>query len=184
METKFFISKNLTLKVEKNDDGALCLTDYNDGKPYINVGTLINCNGSREQFFARCLDAEEFQRRMEQRRYQQSPEYRKEQARKQAERNVIAAAQHKAAFDALPSPIPVTYENIGIALKYLRDQPYGCVQLPSMTVGYSFNQYDCDGHLAAAMILDEDLIEDGENLGRRFVVGAPLGHLTNYKRCR
>lgn len=183
MEIKYYLSKNLNFKVERREDGTLLITDT-EGKPYKDAGWLINCNGGIEKFFARCIDEESYKKRLELREWRNSPEFKAKQAQKKAEREAIATAAHKAAFDALPSPIPATYENIGIVLNYLRDQPYGCVQLPSMTVGYSFNQYDCDGHVAAAMVLDEDLIEGGENLGRRFVVGAPVGHLTKYMLCR
>lgn len=182
METKYFLSKHLALRVDTIEDGTLRLTDATDGTPYINAGTLINCNGGIGKFLDLCIDEETFQQRIRRREYMSSPEYRKVQARKEAEREAIAAAQHKADFDALPSPIPVTYRNIGIVLRYLRDIPYGVVELPSMTMGYSFNQYDCDGKIAAALVLDDDLIEDGENYGRRFQVGAPHGHLTKYYR--
>lgn len=183
METRYYLSKNLNFKVERNEDGTLLLTDT-QGNPYKDAGCLIKCQGGVEKFFSRCLDEETYRKRLELREYYNSKEYKAAQAQKKAEREAIAAAAHQAAFQALPLPIPVTYENIRIVLNYLRDYPYGGVQLPSMTVGYSFNMYDCDGHLAAAMILDDDLIEDGENLGRRFVVGAPVGHLMKYKRCR
>lgn len=182
MKTKFFISRCLTLKVEQREDGTLNVTNYYENTPYANAGSLIGSNGGVEKFFSLCIDEDAFQKRIEQKRYLQSPEYRKEQARKQAKREAIAAVQHKADFDALPSPIPVTYKNIGIVLRYLRDLPCGTIELPSMTMGYSFNQYDCDGKIAAALILDEELIEDGENYGRRFQVGAPHGHLTKYTK--
>lgn len=181
--TKYFLSKRLNLIVNQREDKTLSLTRLN-GAPYENAGLLICSVGGIERFWELCINEEEYQRRIADRDFRQSPEYKAEQARKNAERSAIAAARHKAEFDALPSPIPVSYKNLGIVLRYLNDQNYGTVELPCMTVGYSYNQYDCDGHSASAVVLDSDLIENGENLGRRFCVGAPVGHLTKYMRCR
>ena len=182
MNTVFFVSKRLALKVEQNQDGTLTLTNYHDGTPFANAGMLIKSTGSIDNFLAFCIDEEHAKARMEAQRICATPEYRKEQARRSAQREALATIQHKAAFDALPRPIPATYDNIGVVLRYLRDQNYGTVDLPSMTIGYTFNMYDCDGKLAAAMVMDKDIFEDGENLGRKFQVGAPHGHLTKYTR--
>lgn len=184
MEKKYFVSKHLALKVEQNPDGTLTLTDYRDGTPFADAGMLIKSTGGIGNFLTFCIDEEHAKARIEAQRICRSPEYRRAQTQKQAEREAIASIRHKEDFDALPRPIPATYDNIGVVLRYLRDQNYGGVTLPPMTVGYTFNMYDCDGRLAAAMVTDEDIIEDGENLGRRFVVGAPAGHLVKYLRCR
>ncbi len=186
MNTVYFVSKRLALKVEQNQDGTLNLTNYHDGTPFADAGMLIKSTGSIDNFLALCIDEERAKARMEAQRICATPEYRKEQARRSAqraaEREALATIQHKAAFDALPRPIPATYDNIGVVLRYLRDQNYGTVDLPSMTIGYTFNMYDCDGKLAAAMVMDKDIIEDGENFGRKFQVGAPSGHLMKYRR--
>lgn len=184
METMYFVSKRLALKVEQNPDGTLKLTDYHDGTPFAGAGMLIKSTGSIDNFLKYCIDREHAEARIKAQRICRTPEYRKQQAQRTAEREAIAAIRHKEEFDALPRPIPATYDNIGIVLRYLRDQNYGGVSLPAMTIGYSFNMYDCDGRLAAAMITDEDIIDEGENLGRKFEVGAPVGHLTKYRRCR
>lgn len=155
--TKYYLSKRLELTVNQNEDGTLLLTCKN-GTPYENAGLLINNSGGIERFWALCIDEEEYQRRIADRDFRQSPEYKAEQARKNAERSAIAAAQHKAEFDALPSPIPVSYKNLGIVLRYLNDQNYGTVALPCMTVGYSYNQYDCDGHSALSWNRNSSLL--------------------------
>lgn len=179
---KYFISKNLALKVEQNQDGTLRLTDFFDGTPYADAGMLIKSfpAPSIDNFLARCLDEEDAMARLEAQRYGRTPEYKKAQQERIAAREAARAIEHKAAFDALPKPIPATYDNIGIVLRYLRDT--NGAELPAMTVGYSFNMYDCEGKLAAAMIMDEDIMVDGESWGRKFQVGAPAGHLMKYRR--
>ena len=58
-------------------------------------------------------------------------------------------------------------------------------ELPKMTIGYICNQYDCDGKIATTMKLDESikLYEDENETCSMFQVGAPVGHLTKYRRC-
>lgn len=106
-----------------------------------------------------------------------------EQAR-MAKRNEALKEQRIQSYEALKEqacPIPTTYENIGIVLRYLNTSNCGGWKLPAMTIGYSCNQYDCDGKQASTMTLDNPIEIDGEMVDK-FVVGAPLGHLTKYHR--
>ena len=52
---------------------------------------------------------------------------------------------------------------------------WGVWKLPAMTIGYSCNQYDCDGKSAVTIKLDEPV-----NGYTKLSYGAPRGHLTAY----
>ena len=73
--------------------------------------------------------------------------------------------------------------NIYLLLELLNTQNWGGWELPKMTIGYSCAQYDCDGKQATTIKLDEPIEYDGELL-INFEVGAPLRHLTKYKKIR
>lgn len=73
--------------------------------------------------------------------------------------------------------------NIYLLLELLNTQNWGGWELPKMTIGYSCAQYDCDGKQATTIKLDEPIEYDGELL-IKFEVGAPLRHLTKYKKIR
>lgn len=79
-------------------------------------------------------------------------------------------------------PVPATVENITAILRYYKMQGFVGDLLP-MTIGYSCNDYDCDGKYAVAIKLDRPITynEEGEQ-SDRFVCGAPRGHLTKYTR--
>lgn len=73
--------------------------------------------------------------------------------------------------------INVTEENLKIVMNYLRRVNWGGWSLPAMDIGYSANQYDCDGKIAVTVTLDKPL-----NGVKKFQMGAPRGHLEKYKR--
>ena len=50
-----------------------------------------------------------------------------------------------------------------------------------MTIGYTCNQYDCDGKTATTIKLDRPIEYYGEQVSQ-FQHGAPSGHLRNYRR--
>lgn len=75
------------------------------------------------------------------------------------------------------------FANIYLLLEYLNTQNWGGWELPKMTIGYSCAQYDCDGKQATTIKLDEPIEYDGKFLSK-FEVGAPLRHLTKYKKIR
>lgn len=88
------------------------------------------------------------------------------------------------AYDAIKDlrPVPATIENITTILQYYKMQGYVGELLP-MTIGYSCNDYDCDGKHAVAIKLDSPIIYNEEgDMNNRFVCGAPRGHLTKYTR--
>lgn len=79
-------------------------------------------------------------------------------------------------------PVPATIANITAILRYYKMQGFVGDLLP-MDIGYSCNDYDCDGKYAVAIKLERPITynEDGEQ-SDRFVCGAPRGHLTKYTR--
>lgn len=98
----------------------------------------------------------------------------------------IAIANHKrneekyhAVFNG--DTVETTVENIRTLLRYLNDINWGVWQLPSMTIGYSCHQYDCDGKTATTIKLDRPIEYRGEKV-TRFQYGAPRGHLCDYCR--
>lgn len=71
--------------------------------------------------------------------------------------------------------------NIYLLLEYLNTQNWGGWKLPTMTIGYSCAQYDCDGKQATTIKLDEPIDYDGE-MQSWFEVGAPHRHLMKYQQ--
>jgi len=71
--------------------------------------------------------------------------------------------------------IPTTIGNLQILMNHLNSFNWGLWTLPRMSVGYSAQQYDCDGSLATTVILDRPL-----NGRTHFVLGGKRGHLTKY----
>ena len=55
--------------------------------------------------------------------------------------------------------------------------------LPKMTIGYTCNQYDCDGRMATTIKLDKPISYDGRML-TEFVIGGGPRHLINYTQLR
>lgn len=70
--------------------------------------------------------------------------------------------------------------NIRRVLLYLNSMNWGVWQLPAMTIGYSAHQYDCDGHQATTITLDEPINYQGEMVCK-FKVGGGRRHLTQYR---
>ena len=71
--------------------------------------------------------------------------------------------------------IDLTVENLRLLMKHLNSKKWGSWSLPTLSVGYSANQYDCDGKQATTVILDQPL-----NGVTKFSIGAPKGHLEKY----
>lgn len=71
--------------------------------------------------------------------------------------------------------IESTLENIKLVLMVLNSQNWGSWKLPKMTIGYSANQFDCDGKTATTIKLDKPV--EGNTM---YSYNAPRGHLTKY----
>ena len=73
-----------------------------------------------------------------------------------------------------------TIDNISTLLWGLNAINWGVwPRLPKMTIGYSVNQYDCDGKIATTIKLDKKV--DGET---KYKVGGKRNHLNKYSQLR
>lgn len=80
------------------------------------------------------------------------------------------------AYEAITTgTIEATLENIKVVGEYLRQQNWGTWTLPTMSIGYSAYQYDCDGQIAVAFVFDSLICGH-----RKIAVGAKRGHLNGY----
>lgn len=101
------------------------------------------------------------------------------------ERIEKSRAEDAAKLQALISVgvIPTTIENLKLVLRHLNNQNWGGWDLPKMSIGYSANQYDCEGSTATTITLNQpisDLEYDIEN-ETKFKTGGKRGHLSNYR---
>ena len=196
---KYFISKSRIYSVEQNGTENKPLTikvvvaNRKKIEPYAyeNAGALITSAGGVEKFLSLCVDEERYKKATDFHAYQRTDEYKAaEKARKEAaikakaEREIRVANEREEAYNALLSTgeaIESNFENIATVLKYLNTKNWGGWTLPTMTIGYTCNQYDCNGKTATTMKLDTP-IEVDKRMIDKFVFGAPVGHLTKYKR--
>lgn len=180
MKTKILSTKNLCLEVRINEDGTLWLS--NNGKtPTPAADCIISSLGGIDTLLSRCVDVDiSFDDYREARKKAEETDY-KRRLQEAKNRSKIEKTQTEAEIAELQAAygeaIPATRENIRIVLRYLNAHNWGSWRLPKMTIGYSANQYDCDGHTATTMKFDKPI--DGET---KFVYGAPHGHLMKYRR--
>lgn len=179
MKKMYFTSKKSFL-VEQNPDGTLLITKTSTMKPLENAGSFIVSQGGIEAILSKCKEVtdEEF---LEDRKQLLM---RNEQAKLRSQELALANRKcheddYKAVFNG--STVETTVENIRTLLRYLNDINWGVWQLPSMTIGYTCNQYDCDGKTATAITLDTPIEYCGEQVSQ-FQHGAPSGHLRHYHR--
>jgi hypothetical protein len=194
MKTTIFSTSNICCEVKKNSDGTLLLTQNGiDSIP--NAASYIGGYGGIEKFLAVCTEYDgsfddfliQWTADREE-RLKQNKDNRKAQQQRESERAAEQAKLHKEAFDVLAKSgvIETTVENIGIVLRYLNTQNWGSWTLPAMSVPYSAHQYDCDGKTASTITLDQPISDSERSVENEtmFVVGAPHGHLTKYRRIR
>jgi hypothetical protein len=111
----------------------------------------------------------------------------KERAERIAANEAIELERQRKIQQLLSSqPIPATVENVRLVAAYLNTINWGAWNLPKMTIGYKAHQYDCDGKLATTIVLDEPISDPDYDIynERKFVVGAPMGHLSKYQHLR
>lgn len=183
-----------TYVVEQNADGSLTIT-YDGVNRINNAGMFINQMGGIDGVLARCEDKDYTIDEVKQylvEEYNNKKEAHKRLHQAALNREAKWNAERVAKYEALVAQyegqaIPTTYENIGIILRYLNTKNWGGWDLPKMTIGYACHQYDCDGKTASTMTLDEPINisedEDSSEMVCKFQVGAPHGHLTQYRRC-
>lgn len=197
-EMLYFITKSRIYSVEQNDAEnkplslKVVVANRKKIKPYAyeNAGALITSVGGIEKFLSLCVDEKHYKETTDFYAYQQTDEYKAaERARKESaikaktEREIRVAKEREEAYNTLiqNGTIETNFENIATVLKYLNTKNWGGWSLPEMTIGYSCNQYDCDGKIATTMKLDTPINVDDKMINK-FVFGAPVGHLTKYKR--
>ncbi len=194
----YFISRSRIYSVEQNGTENKPLTikvvvaNHKNVTPheYENAGALITSVGGIEKFLSMCVDEEHYKKTTDFYAYQQTDQYKAaEKTRKNAinkaktEREIRVAKEREEAYNKLiqNGTIETNFENIATILKYLNTKNWGGWSLPKMTIGYSCNQYDCNGKTATTIKLDTPINVDDTKIDK-FVFGAPVGHLTKYKR--
>lgn len=188
MKNLFFCTKNKTYQITKNEDGTV--TFFPEEK---NAGMLIAQRGGISSFLAACQEDE--------RSYEDFAAAREEEKKAEEERRKAASQQRKKAeeedimkaYDELLASygmdidhidksviVDATINNIYTIMRYMRITNWGLWRLPTLSQGYSFHQYDCDGRTAVTITLDKGIITEDGKLVRKLQYGAPMGHLNNY----
>lgn len=87
------------------------------------------------------------------------------------------------AWNAIKSleTIPSTIENVKLVLQHLNSQNWGSWSLPKMSIGYSANQFDCEGKIASTMKLDKGISNEFITNEKMFKIGGKRGHLNKYQ---
>lgn len=179
MKKMYFTSKKSFL-VEQNADGTLLITKTSTMKPLGNAGSFIVSQGGIETILSKCKEVTDEQFAEDRKQLL----LRHEQAKQRSQELAMANRKsHEDEYNAVfnGDVVETTVENIRILLRYLNDINWGVWQLPSMTIGYSCHQYDCDGKTATTIKLDRPIEYRGEKV-TQFQYGAPSGHLRNYCR--
>ena len=180
---KILKTNSTDYRVEVNEDGTLLITNLRKkNEPIQNAGVFIVSMGGIESILNKCEDMTEEQYA------EQLAEYKQEKetvAKIAAERIVRQEHKIKAEYDAAFSAevTEATVENVTILLRYLNSINWGAWELPKMTIGYTCNQYDCDGRQATTITLDKP-IKYGDEMLRKFVVGGGPRHLVHYTQLR
>ena len=180
MRKMYFTSKKSFL-VEQNAGGTLLITKTSTMKPLENAGAFIVSQGGIEAILAKCKEVTEEQFAEDRKQLLLRHEQAKQRSQELAMGN---RKRHEEEYNAVFSgdvAVETTVENIRILLRYLNDINWGVWQLPSMTIGYSCHQYDCDGKTATTIKLDRPIEYRGEKF-TQFQYGAPSGHLRDYYR--
>lgn len=170
-------------KVVVNKDGTLTITDLRkNNEPIKNPGVLIVSMGGINSVIKRCEEVSE-------EKYAEESEKHRLEKEAAAQKSAKCKLEHKlqvrSEFDtAFSNEITeTTIENITLLLYYLNSINWGTWRLPKMTIGYTCNQYMCDGKKATTIILDKPIEYNGKML-TKFVVGGGPRHLTGYTQLR
>lgn len=170
-------------KVVENQDGTLTITDLRkNNEPIKNPGVLIVSMGGINGVLLRCeeISKEDYAEEIETRKIE-----KEKTTQKIAKDRLEWERQIKSEFDEAFSGgiTESTIENITILLRYLNSVNWGTWHLPKMTIGYTCNQYDCNGKKATTIILNTPINYYGEML-TKFVIGGGPRHLMDYTQLR
>lgn len=182
--------------VARKEDGSLFIS--RDGvESIVNAGSFIVNFGGVDALWGRLADkeeltAEEFgvlvRQRAQAKKERQEAGFN-EAVRRREDRRAELEAEVKALLADNGGVIPSTPDNVATVLHYLNTMNWGGWDLPKMSIGYTANQYDCDGRQATTMSLDVPInmaeyfgMDDDTCLVSKFQTGAPHGHLGKYHR--
>jgi len=192
MATKIFRSNSFFYQVEQREDGTLNLSreyQYRGGewqptasKDVPNVGAFINQQGGIDGLLAKCEDIEDISAEVERVNgilRKRRDEVMAAKAARQEERARKIAADYDKIFAG--EVTETNADSVYVLLRKLNSENWGGWELPKMTIGYTCNQYDCDGKTATTIKLDSPIIVSDEE-GTMFQYGAPVGHLRKYRR--
>ena len=174
---KIFRTKKDVFTVAISEEGFITLRNILDGGVFKGTASLIAQRGGRENFLALCEDGDPEAIRAEMKAERRARAAAKAQKPAQIDEKLAAAREMVTEACKNGTTIEATLDNIKSLLRYLNSTNWGTWQLPKMSVGYSCNQYGCDGKTATTIILDEAV--EGNT---RYVFGAPVGHLNGYTR--
>ena len=194
MATKIFRTTRVIYRVEQNENGTLDIyREYyslkkmdhwnKDGRRFDNAGSLIITAGGIEGLLSKCEDVDDIEGMID--RLNEEKKAVREKAsqmrsRQYQEQSDAAASEYHRLFDGV-DVVGTTAKTVYALLRYLNTVNWGTWSLPKMSIGYTCNQYDCDGRTATTIKLDEPILVGG-SMGKQFVYGAPRGHLMRYER--
>lgn len=174
----YYVTKKNVYQITQSENGKVVF--YPECKY---AGMMISSRGGIENFLAACVDDEreydEFvldKLKLRKLRNEAKALSRMENAAIQEKR---AEENYNKLLNDSDGIIPVTAENLTIAMKYLSYQNMGTWKLPKMSQGYSANQYDCNGRTVVTIMLDKGIMSEGK-LYKAIQYGAPRGYLLKY----
>ncbi|MGL4956490.1 MAG: hypothetical protein ACRC9X_04870 [Bacteroidales bacterium] len=188
---KLLKTKRRLVFITKNEDGSLNIF-VKPGVAMENAGMFILSLGGIEALWNKAEDfegsLEDFKNYEPFTEEERKAHFEERQAKKiERENNEVKRREEKiSAYKNMlekygERAIETNEENLRILLNYLNLSNWGGWELPKMTISYACHQYDCYGKQATTIKLDEP-IEVFEELGSMFQVGAPHGHLRDYRR--
>ena len=188
MKNLYYCTKKNVYLVTKNDDGTL--TFFPEEK---NAGAIIMQRGGIQGFLAHCIEDSrpyvDFKNdvqliKQKQREYRDAMRLQNADAEKTAVANAYNAmlANYGMSIGNIDKSIKIdaTRDNLYTLMRYLRTIPLSQWQLPTLSQGYTANQYDCEGKIAVTITLNQGLLSDDLKIIKKLQYGAPMGHLTNY----
>ena len=188
---KIFVTNTSIYRIEKREDGELDMyREYSrksrhgqwvkDGSKYADVGMFVKQRGGKDIFLSECADCDDLEDFVT----KQNKENEEFSNTRKAIAEEIAKKQEEEYALAFANEVTeCNKENIYLLLRHLNKINWGVWNLPKMSIGYSCNQYNCNGVTATTMILDKP-IDYGDEMIDKFVYGAPHGYLCGYVQIR
>ena len=188
---KIFVTNTSIYRIEKREDDELDMyREYSrksrhgqwvkDGSKYADVGMFVKQRGGKDIFLSECADCDDLEDFVT----KQNKENEEFSNTRKAIAEEIAKKQEEEYALAFANEVTeCNKENIYLLLRHLNKINWGVWNLPKMSIGYSCNQYNCNGVTATTIILDKP-IDYGDEMIDKFVYGAPHGYLSNYVQIR